>query len=85
MSAPDDYAYGSREAAEKAWKPLADNMGCTVEEAAKRVLAFAAEKNARVASQLMKDYQMDPRNTVFDWRRRRRVYRRAAPGGNDGA
>ena len=34
-------------------------------EAAKRVLAFAAEKNARVASQLMKDYQMDPRNTVF--------------------
>ena len=62
---PDDYAYGSREAAEKAWKPLADNMGCTVEEAAKRVLAFAAEKNARVASQLMKDYQMDPRNTVF--------------------
>ena len=62
---PDDYAYGSREAAEKAWKPLADNMGCTVEEAAKWVLAFAAEKNARVASQLMKDYQMDPRNTVF--------------------
>ena len=62
---PGDYAYGCREAAEKAWKPLADRMQCTVEEAAKKVLAFAAEKNARVADQLMKDYQMDPRNTVF--------------------
>lgn len=60
-----DYAYGNREAAVKAWKPLADNMGISVEEAARKVLAFAAEKNSRVASQLMKDYKMDPRTTCF--------------------
>lgn len=60
-----DYAYGNREAAVKAWKPLADNMGISVEEAARKVLAFAAEKNSRVAFQLMKDYKMDPRTTCF--------------------
>ena len=53
------------EAARKAWKPLADNMGCTVEEAARKVLGFAAAKNSRVAAQLMKDYHMDPQHTVF--------------------
>lgn len=62
---PEDYAYGNVEAAKLAWKPLADNMDCTVEEAARKVLDFAAEKNARVASQLMKDYKMDTRTTVF--------------------
>ena len=60
-----DYAAGCKEAAVKAWKPLADNMGCTVEEAARKVLAFAAEKNGKVAAQLMKDYKMDPRTTCF--------------------
>lgn len=62
---PEDYAYGNTEAARKAWQPLADNMGCTVEEAAKKVLAFAAAKNSKVAAQLMKDYEMDPKHTVF--------------------
>ena len=60
-----DYAAGSREAALKAWKPLADNMGLSVEETARKVLAFAAAKNGAVASALMKDYNMDPRTTVF--------------------
>ncbi len=62
---PEDYAYGNVEAAKKAWKPLADNMGCTVEEAARKVMAFAAAKNSKVASQLMKDYHMDPAQTIF--------------------
>jgi len=62
---PEDYAYGNVEAARKAWKPLADSMGCTVEEAARKVLAFAAEKNKKVVLQLMKDYHMDSRTTVF--------------------
>lgn len=62
---PDDYAYGNVEAARKAWKPLADNMDCTVEEAAKKVLEYAAIKNSKVANALMKDYEMDPRNTIF--------------------
>ena len=62
---PEDYAYGNTEAARKAWQPLADNMGCTVEEAAKKVLAFAVAKNSKVAAQLMKDYEMNPKHTVF--------------------
>lgn len=62
---PEDYAYGNIEAARKAWQPLADNMGCTVEEAAKKVLDFAAVKNSKVAAQLMKDYHMDPRTTLL--------------------
>lgn len=62
---PGDYAYGNAEAARKAWQPLADNMGCTVDEAARKVLGFAAAKNSKVAAQLMKDYHMDPQHTVF--------------------
>lgn len=60
-----DYAHGNAEAAKKAWQPLADGMGISVAEAAKKVLSFAAEKNAQVAEKLMKDYRMDPRTTVF--------------------
>lgn len=63
--AEGDYARGNVEAARKAWQPLADNMGCTVEEAARKVLEYAAVKNSKVASQLIKDYEMDPRTTVF--------------------
>jgi len=60
-----DYARGNVEAARKAWQPLADNMGCTVEEAARKVLEYAAVKNSKVAAQLIKDYEMDPRTTIF--------------------
>lgn len=60
-----DYAYGNAEAARIAWKPLADNMGCSVEEAARKVLAFAAVKNGAVVTRLLKDYQMNPRTTLF--------------------
>ncbi len=61
----EDYAYGNIEAAKKAWKPLADSMGVSVEQAAEKVLAFAAIKNGKVVSQLLKDYNMDPRTTLF--------------------
>ncbi|MDR0377336.1 MAG: hydantoinase/oxoprolinase family protein [Spirochaetaceae bacterium] len=62
---PGDYATGNGEAARKAWRPLADTMGCTVEEAAAQVLAFSAKKNSKVAAQLLRDYSMDPRTTEF--------------------
>ena len=62
---PEDYAYGNVEAARKAWQPLADNMGLSVEETAKKVMAYAAEKNGKVVKDLMHDYQMDPRTTLF--------------------
>lgn len=60
-----DYAYGNVEAARRAWRPLADCMNCTVEEAANKVMSFAAAKNAKVVKQLMKDYKMLPEHTVF--------------------
>ena len=41
---PEDYAYGNVEAARKAWQPLADNMGCTVEEAARKVLDYGLHR-----------------------------------------
>ena len=37
----------------------------SVEEAAKAVLGFAAAKNSKVAAELMKTYEMDPRTTIF--------------------
>lgn len=61
----EDYAYGSSEAAKKAWVPLAENMGLSVEETAKKVLGFAAAKNSKAVSELMQTYEMDPRTTVF--------------------
>lgn len=61
----EDYAHGSSEAARKAWQPLADSMGCDVVQAAQRVLAFAAKKNAAIAAQLIEDYHMDAHHTVF--------------------
>lgn len=60
-----DYARGNVEAAHRAWEPLAQSMGCSVDEAAQKVLGFANQKNAAVAAQLMKDYHLDPRTTVF--------------------
>lgn len=62
---PSQYAFGNIEAAKKAWKPLADNMGLSVEDCAKKVLGFAAIKNSKVVEALIKDYHMDPRTTLF--------------------
>lgn len=55
----DSYAYGSAEAARRAWKPLADQMGLTVEACAKKVLDFSAAKNSKVVDSLIKDYGLD--------------------------
>ena len=61
----DDYAYGNVEAARRAWQPLADNMGMSLEQCAKTVMGFAAVKNAEVAKSLIKDYNVDPSTVVF--------------------
>lgn len=60
-----DYAKGNVEAARKAWKPIADQMGISVEEAAITALDLAAKKNAEVVNALMNDYNMNPRTTVL--------------------
>ena len=61
----EDYAKGNVEAARKAWKPLADNMGMSVEEAAKEALRLSAVKNGKVVKALIEDYNMDPRTIVL--------------------
>ncbi|MBS6643426.1 MAG: hydantoinase/oxoprolinase family protein [Clostridiaceae bacterium] len=63
--AEGDYAFGDLEAAKRAWKPLADNMGLTVEEAAKEALRLSAVKNSRVVEALLSDYNMDRRTTML--------------------
>lgn len=60
-----DYAYGNREAAEKVWAPLAESMGITVLEAAKKVLAYAAEKNGAVVEAMLKDYNISLKTLTF--------------------
>lgn len=60
-----DYARGNMDAAQKAWKPLADSMGLTVEETAKEALRLSALKNSKVVESLMEDYNMDRRTTIL--------------------
>lgn len=60
-----DYAYGNPEAARRVWQPLASAMGVTVEEAARLALKYAADKNKAVVDQIIKEYQLDPRTTIF--------------------
>lgn len=60
-----DYARGSLEAARKAWQPLADNMGMTVEDTVKEALRLSAQKNAEVVKALMEEYNMDERTTIL--------------------
>ena len=60
-----DYARGNVEAARKAWKPLAELAGMTVEDTARLVLKLSAAKNGPVVKSLMDDYSMDPRTTVL--------------------
>ena len=60
-----DYAFGYADSARKAWAPLAEKMGVSVEEAAAKAMLFAAQKNGKVAEALLKDYNMDPRTTLL--------------------
>lgn len=60
-----DYASGNAEAARKAWKPLADGMGISVEEAAELALKLSADKNSEVVKALMEDYNMDTSTTIL--------------------
>lgn len=61
----DNYAYGNIEAAKKAWTPLAEQMGLSVEETAKKVLDLAALKNGRVVKSMIEDYKLDVSALTF--------------------
>ena len=55
-----DYARGNKEASIKAWQPLADQLGITVEEAAKQAMDIAAGKVGAVVESLIQDYKLTP-------------------------
>jgi len=62
---PDDYAYGNVEAARLGLAPLAEALGCSVEEAAERVMVLASAKNVGTVKALIADYKLDPEQTVL--------------------
>ncbi len=61
----DNYAAGNIEAARKAWRPLAENMGLSVEECAKKVLDMSAAKNGKVVNDLISEYGLTKDTLVF--------------------
>lgn len=61
----DNYASGNVDAARKAWKPLADSMGISIERAAKEALKFAAAKNGKVVRAMIEDYDLDIKALTF--------------------
>lgn len=61
----EDYARGNAEAARRAWRPLAERMGMSVEETARRALELAAAKNAKVVEGLIRDYGLDKHTLTF--------------------
>lgn len=62
---PDNYAYGSKEAACRAFAPFAAKYNITVEEFARQILDAAAAKNAEVVKALMADYGLDQQSIVL--------------------
>jgi len=55
-----DYAAGDKEAARKAWEPLAKLLGISVEEAARQAMDMAAGKIGTIVEELIKDYELNP-------------------------
>lgn len=55
-----DYARGNKEAAVKAWKPMADKLGISVEEAALQVMKIACSKVRVIVESLIKEYELVP-------------------------
>ena len=62
---PGWHAYGNAESARRAFAPLAQRAGITVEEAARRVLQKAASKVTGVVEDLVKEYALDRDQAVL--------------------
>ncbi len=62
---PEHYAYGSAEAARRAFAPLAERLGGTVEEAAQEVLRVATAKVTPIVEALLQHYKLDKRGTTL--------------------
>lgn len=61
----EDYSHGNLEAARKAWMPLAESMGLSIEDTARKVLDLAAIKNGKVVKSMVDDYKLDLSSLVF--------------------
>jgi N-methylhydantoinase A/oxoprolinase/acetone carboxylase beta subunit len=59
LTKPEWHAYGNAEAARRAVAPLAEHLGCTVDEAARRILAKATDKVVPVVESLLAEYGLD--------------------------
>ena len=55
----NDYARGNIAAARRAWKPLADQLGISVEEACRQAMELAAEKVCAVVEDLIDEYNLN--------------------------
>ena len=62
---PGNHAYAPPEAARRAFEPFAAFLGCTVEEAARRVLDCAVAKVLPVVAELIKEYELDPDQQIL--------------------
>lgn len=61
----DDYARGNIEAARIGLTPLAERLGCSIEEAAEQIMQLATTKNIGTIKGLLTDYEMDAAHTVL--------------------
>src|SRR5882724_12930084 len=59
------HAYGNAESARRAFAPLAQRIGSTIEEAARRVLVKAAAKVTGVVEDLVAEYKLDRDQAVL--------------------
>ena len=60
-----EYAYADSAASRKAWAPLAEKMGCTVEEAARKALGFAAAKVMAAVREIAASYRLNLGQSAF--------------------
>lgn len=65
MTKPGDYAHGNPEAARRAMQPLAERLGVSVEEAARRILEVSTDKIVRLIEQLIEEYKLDRDSVVL--------------------
>ena len=62
---PGWHAHGNAESARRAFAPLAQRIGSTIEEAARRVLVKAAAKVTGVVEDLVREYKLDRDQAVL--------------------
>lgn len=62
---PGDYAYGNPEAARRAFAPLAEALGTSIEEAAGQILDVSTAKIIKVVTGLIEEYELDSEGSIL--------------------